>query len=190
MKTKIKICLTIVCLFMSIIFTNCATKRQNDFTQYNLSLKNTLTIFLFNNENGYFFCIFLQYVGEFPVSDFEFDNGNIQIGNYNIPLNRDNVDVLVYFSEFTYENGLTMNQYSIFIERHLTDNEMSNIINQYRKGNVYSYFYIWFDITIDNIKQPGSGLFDDFKLYNGPLNEYIFSFFPHFELFIAKYLQR
>ena len=82
-----------------------------------------------------------------------------------------------------------MNQYNIFIEKYLTDNEMKNITNEYERGNVYSNFSIWYDITIDNEEQNGSGMLDDFELYSGPVNEYIW-LLPHFELFRAKYLQK
>ena len=218
MKTKIYACLCI-----AIIFSGCISKRQNDFSQYNLSLKNTLTIFLLNNENNHYFCIFLQYIDDFHISSFEFNYGNIMIGDFNISLNRDNVNILVYLNESPVERGNTfdefnlvyqekngrvliskmaeplatnnkcdynMNQYVIFIERHLTENEMKNIINQYRKGNINSNFYIWFDITIDNEEQRGSGLLDNFELYNGQLNKHIFSLIPYFDIFVLKYLQK
>jgi len=183
-------CLFCIVLFVTIVFTNCVTRQKHDFSQYNLSLKNTLSIFLLNNGNNYFFCIFLQYIGDFEISNFEFDHGNILIGDYNISLNRSNVNVLMFLSEPAPNEwpDYYMNQYTFFIERHLTNNEMKNIINQYRMGNIHSSFYIWFDITIDGEEQPGSGILDTFELFNGPIDKDILNLFPHFEIFIEKYL--
>jgi len=209
-------------LSLTIVLSNCATTRQNDFSQYSFSLKNTLSIFLLNDEEGFYFCIPVQYVGGYQIASFEFDNGNILIGDYNILLKRNEVNISVYLNETADENGNTagdfnqiylekngrvlvakmdgplttknepdymMNQYNIFIEKYLTDNEMKNIINEYEKGNVYSKFSIWYDITIDNEEQNGSGMMDDFELYNGPVNEYVW-LLPHFEFFKVKYLQK
>ena len=187
-KTKINTYFCIVVLFMAIIFANCATRQHNEFAQYNLTLRDSLTIFLLNNENNHFFCIFLQYIGDFQISNFEFNYGNILIGEYHIPLNRENVRVLQYFNEVQHEYYFRMNQYSFFIERHLTDSEMRNIINQYKNGKVNSGFYIWFDFSIDNYEQRGSGVMDNFRLYNGPIDINILRLFPHFEIFMEKYL--
>jgi hypothetical protein len=209
-------------IFVTIIITNCAKTRQNNFSQYNFSLKNTLSIFLLNNENGHYFCIPIQYLGNYQIGSFNFDNGNIQIGDYDILLKRDEINISAYLNETVDENGntvgeynliyqeengrvlvskiiqplaiknvseYTMNQYDIFIEKYLTDNEMENIINEYEKGNVYSQLSIWYDITIDNEEQNGSGILDDFELYSGLVQDYLW-FFPHFEFFRTKYLQK
>jgi hypothetical protein len=209
-------------LFEAIIFSNCATKRQNDFSQYNFSLNNTLSIFLLNNEKGYYFCIPVQYIGDYQIGNFEFDNGNILIGDYNILLKRDEVNISVYLNETANENGnvvgefnliylerngktsvskmaeplaikndhdYMMNQYDIYIEKYLTDNEMENIINEYVKGNVYSKMSVWYDITIDNEEQNRTGMLDDFELFRGSVSEYIW-LLPHFEFFRTKYLQK
>jgi hypothetical protein len=211
-------------LFGAIIFSNCALTRQNDFSQFNFSLKNTLSIFLLNNEKDYYFCIPVQYIGGYQIGSFEFDNGNILIGDYDILFKRDEVNISVYLNEMSDEEGnavgeykliyrekngkvlvskmaeplaikndpnYTMNKYDIFIEKYLTDNEKKNIINEYEKRNVSSRMSIWYDITVDNEEQNGSGMLDDFELHNGSdgsINEYIW-LLPHFELFRTKYLQ-
>jgi hypothetical protein len=222
MKRENNACLFIIALFAALFFSNCATTRQNNFSKYNFSLKDTLSIFLLNNEKGYYFCIPVQYIGDYQIAGFEFDNGNILIGDYDILLKRDEINISVYLNETANENGNTvgefnliylekngrvlsskmaeplkikdnpdymMNQYDIYIEKYLTDNEMKNIINEYEKGNVYSKLSIWYDITIDNEKQNGSGILDDFELYNGQVNEYVW-LLPHFDFFRAKYLQK
>jgi len=120
------------------------------------------------------------------------ENGNT-VGEFNLIYLEENGRVLVSkMAEplaIKNEPNYMMNQYNIFIEKYLTDNEMINIINEYERGNVYSKLSIWFDITIDNEEQNGSGMLDDFELFNGPLNEYIW-LLPHFEFFRVKYLQK
>jgi hypothetical protein len=101
-----------------IIFSNCAKKRQNDFSKYNFSLKNTLSIFLLNNEKGCYFCIPVQYIGDYKISGFEFKNGNIVIGNYDILLKRDDINISVYLNETANENGNTTGEFSlIYLEK-------------------------------------------------------------------------
>jgi hypothetical protein len=208
-----------------IILSNCATTRQNNFSQYNFSLKNTLSIFLLNNEKGYFFCIPVQYCGDYQISRFEFDNGNIRIGDYDILLKRDEINISVYLNEKADENGSTggntvgdfnliyleengrvlaskmtepaatkiesdwtMNHYYIFIEKYLTDSEMKNIVNEYESGNVYSNLSIWYDLTIDDVEQNGSGMLDDFEFYDGVAADP--AWFPaNLDFFKAKYLK-
>jgi hypothetical protein len=215
-------CLCFMALFTAIALSSCATTRQNDFSLYNLSLKNTLSIFLLNNEKGRYFCIPVQYMGDYQIARFKFDHGNIQIDDYDIPLKRNKINISVYLNETANEDGnavegfnliylekdgkvLTskmaepiaaknksdymMNHYYIFIEKYLSNNEMKKIINKYESGKVYSNFSIWYDLTIDNEEQNGSGLLDKFELYNGLALEP--SWFPvNLNFFKAKYLQR
>jgi len=212
--------LLIISLFAVIALINCATTRQNDFSKYNFTLNNTLSIFLINNEKDYYFCIPVQYAGEYQISRFEFDNGNVLIGNYDIPLKRDELNISVYLNEAEDEDGNTagefyiiyqekdgkvsinkmaeplaekkdpdfmMNHYYIFIEKCLTNIEMKNIINEYKKGKVQSQMSIWYDLTIDNEEQNGSGILDTFDLYDGPGIDP--AFFPsNLDFFKAKYL--
>jgi hypothetical protein len=209
-------------LFLAIPFTNCAKTRHNGFSEYNFSLKNTLSIFLLNNEKGYYFCIPVQYTGDYQISRFGFKNGNIQIGDYNILLKKDGLNISVYLNERADENGSSvegfnqiyqeengrisvskmaepvaqknesdyfMNHYYILIEKYLSDNEMKAIIKEYEKGNVNSTLEIWYDITFDNEEQNGSGMLDEFELYNGLAVNPIW--FPqNLNFFKDRYLQR
>jgi hypothetical protein len=212
--------LLIISLFAAIAILSCATTRQNDFSNYNFTLNNTLSIFLINNEKDNYFCIPVQYVGEYHMSRFEFDNGNVLIGDYDIPLKRDDLNISVYLNEAEDEDGNTagefymiyqekngkvlankmaepltekkdpnfiMSHYYIFIEKRLTDNEMNNIVNEYKRKNVQSQMSIWYDLTIDNEEQNGSGILDTFELYDGPGIDP--SFFPsNLDFFKSKYL--
>ena len=220
MKNKFSFC--IISLFLVIIFSNCATKRQNDFSKYDFSLKDTLAIFLLNNEEDYYFCIPVQYSGDYQIGSFKFINCNILIGNYDILLKRNEVNISIYLNETANDDGNavdnfnliylqksgkilvskmaeplavksesdnTINHYYIFIEKHLTYNEMKKIVSEYEKGNVYSQFSVWYDITIDNNEQNGSGLLDNFDLYDGLAIDPVW-FPPNLNFFKAKYLQK
>jgi hypothetical protein len=221
MKNKINVCLCIAVLLAAIILSNCAKARQNDFSKYNLSLKNTLSVFLLNNENGCCFCIPIQYTGDYQIARFKFDHGNILIGDYDILLKKNNVDISVYLNEkadeegsgiedfnlvYLEEKGIVsvskmakalakknnseyINHYYIFIEKYLTKNEMKNIINKYEKGKVHSKMEVWYDLTIDNEEQNGSGILDDFELYGGTALEPAF-FPPNLNFFKVKYPQK
>jgi len=217
MKSKINACVCIMGLFAAILFSGCAKTRHYDF-----SLKDTLSIFLLNNGKDHYFCIPIQYMDDYQVAGFEFDNGTILIGDYEILLKRDEINISVYLNEasdldgnsdsgfnliYLEENGKisvskmeeplavkhdydgNVNHYYIFIEKYLTDNDMNNIINEYEKGNVYSRLSVWYDITIDNEAQNGSGMLDDFELYDGPALDT--AWFPsNLNFFRAKYLQK
>jgi hypothetical protein len=203
-------------LLTAIIFSNCTAARHYDF-----SLKNTLSIFLLENGQDYYFCIPVQYMGDYQIAGFEFNNGNILIGDYEILLKRDEINISVYLNETEDEDGSSdsgfnlvyleenggiltskmdeplaikhssdenINHYYIFIERFLNKDEFKEIINEYEKGNVYSRLSIWYDITIDNELESGSGMLDDFELYDGPAIDPAW-FPPNLNFFKARYLQ-
>jgi hypothetical protein len=177
-----------VVLFAAIVFTNCTAARQYDF-----SLKDTLSIFLVNNEKGSYFCIPVQYMGEYQINSFEFDSGYVKTGDYEIPLNREEINIYVYYNEtneelvipdrdfdliYSEEKGRVItskmseqagawNYYYIFIEKRLNNDDVKKITKEYEKGNVSSKACINYDLIIDNEPQPGNGMLDDFELYNG-----------------------
>jgi hypothetical protein len=193
---------------------NCSAKT------YNFSLKNTLAIFLLNDGENYYFSIPVQYIGDYHIGGFEFDTGYILIGNHEIPLSRDDLNIDVFVNEFSDESGRTdgehnfiysekngriliskmdepltknheddnmFNQYNIFIENIISNNDMENIINEYKKGNTQSRFYLEYTITIDNERIPGCGYLDDFELYNEAVQN-PFWFPPNLEFFIRTRL--
>jgi hypothetical protein len=159
-------------------------------------------------------------MGDYQIEKFEFNNGDITIGDYEIVLKRDEINISVYLNEasdsdgssdsefnliYLEENGkisiskmgepLTkkhgsdemLNHYYIFIEKYLTDVELKEIINEYKKRNVYSKLSIWYDMIINDEEQNGNGMLDDFELYNGPAINPIW-FPPNLNFFKAKYL--
>lgn len=76
-----------------------------DISQYNLSLQNTISIFLLQNEKGYFFCIPIQYMGDYQISSFDFTSGNISFTDYNLTLNNENTDISIYLNTTQDEIG-------------------------------------------------------------------------------------
>jgi len=88
----------IFCFFITILLSNCTN-------QFNFSLKNTLSVFLLKNENGSYFCIPLQYMGDYQLGYFDYTRGNIFIGDYEITLNKDEVNISVFLNEEVDENG-------------------------------------------------------------------------------------
>ncbi|MCL2272805.1 MAG: hypothetical protein FWC19_08420 [Treponema sp.] len=100
MKRIIKIFLCFFCLFAVISLSGCLTARK-----YNLSLANTVSVFMLNNEKGSFFCIPVQYMGDYHIGGFNYTKGFVEIGGYKIPLNRKNVNISVYLNEETDEAG-------------------------------------------------------------------------------------
>jgi hypothetical protein len=183
--------LFVIGLFIMFIFINCAATPTR---QYNFSLKNTLSIFLLNDKNNYSFAIPIQYIGDYQLENFEFNKGYILIGDYKILITGDdiNIDVFVYETSDEYGNigeSYNLNQYNIFIEYPLKNNEMYNIIDEYEKGNTHSQFYLEYNITIDQEQMEGCGYTDDFEFYNGPVEETIL-FPPNLEFFRATVLEK
>ena len=200
---------------MAIMLSNCAASHQ-----YNFTLKNTLAIFLLNDDKNYYFCIPVQYMGDYQLGKFDFNGGNITIGEYEILLNRNDLNISMYLNESTDEEGnfgggfnliyseekgeillsnidepLTIiqplepqyNHYYIFIEKFLNDDEIKNIIGEFKKGNVNSRFRIGYDLVINNELQNGNGILDDFEIYNGVAMDPAY-FPPNLDFFKTKYL--
>jgi hypothetical protein len=181
--------LYVVSLWVMFFSLNCTT--QND---YHFSLKNTLSIFLLNNDNSYYFAIPIQYIGDYHVENFEFDNGYILLGDYKITLKRDDLSIDVFINESSDEYGNTnglgnLNQYNIFLKYIFKNNDMDNIINEYKKGNTHSQFYLGYAITIDNERMTGCGYTDDFELSNDPVEDYHW-LPPNLALFRSKVLKK
>jgi len=84
--------------------SNCATKPAATYKR-DFSLKNTVSVFMLNNENGTFFCIPLQYLFNDHIGSFTFSHGSIIIGDCEIPLKSVDITISVYLNENADENG-------------------------------------------------------------------------------------
>jgi hypothetical protein len=214
---RMKTFLFCIGLLTTISFINCATT-----SNYNFTLKNTLSIFLLNDGKNYYFSIPVQYIGDYHIGGFEFDDGYIEVGDYKMNLERNNISIEVFVNESSDESGNTdgmfnlvhsekngrisiskmdepltkkneseqvFNQYNIILKKYLTNNEIKNINNEYKKGNTHSKFYVEYTITIDNERMTGCGYLDDFELYNGPVENHD-SYPPNLEFFRTKFLEQ
>jgi hypothetical protein len=65
---------------------------------------------------------------------------------------------------------------------------MKTITREYEKGNVYSRLEIWYDLTIDNNEQNGSGMLDEFEFYDGLVIDPVW-FPPNLNFFKYRYLK-
>jgi hypothetical protein len=72
---------------------------------YDFICKNTMSISIFSNGKNRYFSIPVQYVGDYQIESFEFLNGYVLIGNYKIPLERDNIKINILLNKSANEDG-------------------------------------------------------------------------------------
>jgi len=85
------------------------------------------------------------------------------------------------------EDSEKYNHYYLFIEKYLDSNDLEILNREYDKGNGNGRFEMWYDLIIDNEPQNGSGIMDDFELYDGIAIDPQW-FPPNLNFFKAKYL--
>jgi len=156
MKKNVSLC--IIALFAAITLSTCATIRKNDFSQYNLSLKNTLAIFLLNNEKGWYFCIPVQYLGDYQIARFKFDNGNIQIDDYELLLKRNEINISIYLNETANEDGNIAGIFNlIYLEKNgkVLISKMAEPLAAKKKSGMLNHYYIFIEkyLTKNEIKK-------------------------------------
>ena len=136
-------------LFAAITFSNCATIRKNDFSQYNLSLKDTLSIFLLNNEKGRYFCIPVQYMGDYQIARFKFNNGNIQIDDYDILLKKNNINISVYLNITANEDGNAVEGFNLIYQEKngkvLTSKMAEPLTAKNNADNMINHYFIFIE---------------------------------------------
>ena len=149
MKRKINTCQYIFGIFFSIIFTNCTTARHYDF-----SLNNTLSIFLLNNGKEYYFCIPVQYVGDYQIGKFEFNSGDIIIGDYDIPLKRNELNIYVYLDENADVFGNSDGEFNLIYSEENGKILVSEMGEPLAKKNVsdetMNHYYIFIEKYLNN----------------------------------------
>jgi len=132
-------------LLTVIILVNCAgSPRRYDFT-----LKNTLSIFMLNNEKGNFFCIPVQYTGDYQINKFEFNSGFITVGNFKIPLKKDEINIYIYFAE-TQESGSPDEEFRLIYSQEngsllLSLMDELNVSEKNESGGIMNYYYIFIE---------------------------------------------
>jgi hypothetical protein len=144
---RMKIFLFCIGLLISISFISCATTSNNDLT-----LKNTLSIFLLNDGNNYYFSIPVQYIGDYHIGSFEFDNGYIAIGDYKMNLKRNGISIEVFVNESSDESGNT--------------DGVFNLVHSEKNGKIS---ISKMDVPLTKKDEPGQV----FNQYNIILNKYL-----------------
>jgi len=131
-------------ILAAIIFSNCASARHYDF-----SLNNTLSIFLLNDGKEHYFCIPVQYMGDYQIEKFEFNNGNITIGDYEILLKRDEVNISVYLNEASDMDGSSDGEFNlIYLEENgkISISEMSEpLTTKHDSDETLNHYYIFIE---------------------------------------------
>ena len=82
------------------IFFSCAPARSGDF-----QIQDTLSISLLRNGTAFYFSIPFSYIGDYQIQNFEFDTGTVVIGEYTIPLRRDELNISVFLTTVSDEYG-------------------------------------------------------------------------------------
>ncbi|MCL2410735.1 MAG: hypothetical protein FWC97_03735 [Treponema sp.] len=137
---------------MAIILSNCA---RTNTQQLDFSLHNTVSIFLLKNETGFFFCMPIQYLGDFHISCFEFIDGLIVIGDYKIPLLNDNVNIFVYLNQKSDENGSSDSGFDLVFEKKRGNVLISKMIEplseqQVESDGKYVHYYIFIERFLED----------------------------------------
>ena len=139
-------------LFVVISLSNCVSARQ-----YNFSLKNTLSVFMLNDKNNYCLCIPVQYLGDYHIGGFDYANGLIVIGDYEIPLKRDEINISVYLKEDADEIGSSSDGFNIvYLEEKgkilLSKMNEPLSVKQVENDNMYTHYYIFIEKFFNNNK--------------------------------------
>ena len=137
-------------LLVVISLLNCVSTRQ-----YNFSFKNTLSVFLLNDDKEYFLCIPVQYLGDYHIGGFDYSTGFILIGDYEIPLKRDEINISVYLKEDADENGSSCSGFNIvYLEEkgRIILSKMNETLSakQVKDDNIYTHYYIFIEKYINN----------------------------------------
>ena len=148
MKVKPFFWFVMTILIAAITFSNCASAADTASavieSSHYLYFKNTMSISLLRNGNTFYFSIPFSYIGDYQIEYFEFNNGYVLIGDYEIPLNRNEISISAYVNEFSDDYGRSDGLFNlIYLEDHgriifskmdeplASKKEAGNIFNQY-----------------------------------------------------------
>ena len=214
MKNKIYTCLFILGLFAAIIFSSCTSTPHYDF-----SLKDTLSVFLLDNGKNNYFCIPVQYLGDYQITGFEFDNGNILIGEYDILLNRNEINIYVYLNEDSDEEGNSDSGFKLIYSEEngrVLTSRMGEPLTKHESDEKMNHYYIFIEkyLSNDDMKRLASeyergNMYSKLSIWydiafdneeqslSGMLDDFELydgpaidtSFIPNLNFFRAKYLQ-
>ena len=147
MKRKNNICFCILGLLIAIFLSTCVSLKTR---HYNFTLKNTLSVFMLNNEKDHYFCIPVQYMDDYKLGSFDFVRGNILIGDYEILLKRDELKISVYLNENPDEYGsVNQGEFNLIYFEESGDISVSKISEQPTEKNEtetsMNHYYIFIE---------------------------------------------
>jgi len=83
-----------------LFFSDCGNAEKYEFI-----CQNTMSIYILNNGNDYYFNMPVQYVGDYQIETFDFLNGYVLVGNYKILLERENIKINISLNKSSDEYG-------------------------------------------------------------------------------------
>jgi len=99
MKNK-NIFFYVIGIFTMLFFSDCGNAEKYEFI-----CQNTMSIYILNNGNDYYFNMPVQYVGDYQIETFDFLNGYVLVGNYKILLERENIKINISLNKSSDEYG-------------------------------------------------------------------------------------
>jgi hypothetical protein len=145
-KNQTRLCSLI--LSALIFLLNCTSTSPRQLSVSDFSLHNTVSIFLLENEAGFFFCMPIQYHGDFHIGSFEFTKGIIVIGEYEIPLLKDNINIFVYLNQKTDNSGSLISGFDLVFWKERGDVFISKMseplsVQQVKSDGYYIHYYMF-----------------------------------------------
>ena len=150
----------VLILLVIFVFQNCATVRNAETRRtaadkYNFSLKNTLSIFMLHSDEGSVFCIPVQYMGDYHIGKFDYNSGYVQIGDYEILLKRDEINISVFLNEAAADDGNSDSGFNlVYLEEKgkITLSKMSEPLTVKPKEDdgKYNHYYIFIEKFLKN----------------------------------------
>jgi len=101
LKIRIKHLSLLIILTLSIL-SACKQPPHYDFI-----CQNTMSISILSNGKNHYFSIPVQYVGDYQIESFNFLSGYVLIGDYKIPLERENIKINILLNKSANEDGKT-----------------------------------------------------------------------------------
>jgi len=152
MKIMYRNCLCILNLFTVIFFLNCSNMPAQ---KHCFSLKDTLSVFLLKNEKGAFFCMPVQYLGNYHINSFEFINGTINIGEHEVQLKRNEINISVYLNKNTNEDGSSDSEFDlVYLEKNgkilLSKMNESLFEKQAKDDENFIHYYIFIEKFLEH----------------------------------------
>jgi len=165
--------------FIIVIFSNCTTWETYNFrfnnpneTIFNRTIPDPFISLIKSGDNDYFISITHNKDTLSQIEKFEFIEGSIKIGDYEIKLNKEETDIFIdvnrmfnrvyyvisgveYISKLSdsieMENNSQYINYTFgFTKRNITQEEINIIISEYKRGNKKTTLYLRYSININN----------------------------------------